>query len=121
MSEDDAHRLAQFIKDHDKRFVARAHPDGAASVVVLTRADDGTPLEPIAEVFEYEAEQITGDDPGPTVRQAWQKWGAALQHRGTQIPPDEWADVVWQIGWTFVNIHSQLYSCHRLTADGLFP
>ena len=79
MSEEDARRLAQFVKDHDKRFHARAHPDGADSVVLLTRADDGTALEPVSEVARYQAEQIERDDPGPTVRAAWETWGAALR------------------------------------------
>ncbi len=79
MTEDEARGLAQFVKDHDKRFHARAHPDGAGSVVLLTLVSDGTALPPVTEVAGYEAEQIVRDDPGPTVRAAWQTWGAALR------------------------------------------
>ncbi len=79
MTETEARALAEFIKDHDKRFEAKARPEGEASTVLLTLASDGTPLEPVATLAEYEQARIAGDDPGPTVRAAWGAW---LQRRG---------------------------------------
>lgn len=78
MSKEDAKRLAEFVKDHDKRFEAKAQPDadGAGSHVLLTRVSDGTTLEPITGTDQYQARLIEGDDPGPTVRAAWEKWGS---------------------------------------------
>ncbi len=74
MTEQQAAHFAQFIKDHDKRFEAKAHPDGDQSVVLLTDALDGTALEPISEIADYSTAQIEQNDPGPTVRAAWGKW-----------------------------------------------
>lgn len=74
MTDDEARRLAEFIKDHDKRFEAKA----ADGVVRLTLAADGTELAPVAGVEDYRAAYIERDDPGPTVKAAWEKWGAAL-------------------------------------------
>ena len=74
MTEENAHALAQFVKDHDKRFEAKAQPDGDQSAVLLTLAADGTVLDAITAIGDYEATQIIGDDPGPTVRAAWDKW-----------------------------------------------
>ena len=77
MTKEDAQRLAEFVKDHDKRFEAKAKTDDGAegSHVLLTRASDGTVLEPITSIDQYRTELIEGDDPGPTVRAAWEKWG----------------------------------------------
>ena len=74
MTETNAHALAEFVKDHDKRFEAKAQPGGDNSTVLLTLAADGTVLDPITSIDTYEAAQIVGDDPGPTVRAAWNKW-----------------------------------------------
>ncbi len=74
MTETDAHALAEFVKDHDKRFEASVQPGGDASAVLLTLAADGTVLDPITSIDDYEAAQIAGDDPGPTVRAAWGNW-----------------------------------------------
>ncbi len=74
MTEDQAHKFAEFIKDHDKRFEAKAHPGGAESTVLLTLASDGTVLDPISDIAEYQTTQMDGNDPGPTVRAAWDKW-----------------------------------------------
>lgn len=74
MTEENARALAEFVKDHDKRFEAKAQPDGEQSAVLLTLAADGTVLDPITAIGDYEAAQIVGDDPGPTVRAAWDKW-----------------------------------------------
>lgn len=74
MTESEARALAEFVKDHDKRFEAKARPDGDGSTVLLTSASDGTPLEPITNIAEYGRAQIEGDDPGPTVRAAWEAW-----------------------------------------------
>ena len=80
MTHEDARRLAEFVKDHDKRFEAKAKTDDEAgdSHVLLTRVADGTTLEPITSIDQYREQQIEGDDPGPTVKAAWEKWGAAL-------------------------------------------
>ena len=83
MTEDLANKLAEFIKDHDKRFEAKARPDGTASTVLLTLASDGTTLEPIADVAGYEEEQIKQNDPGPTVKAAWDNWKP--QHSGNEF------------------------------------
>jgi len=37
---------------------------------------DGTTREPITSFDQYRAELIEEDDPGPTVRAAWKKWGS---------------------------------------------
>ena len=74
MTEEHAEHFAQFIKDHDKRFEAKARPEGLESSVLLTQASDGTVLEPIVEVEAYREAQIEQNDPGPTVREAWEKW-----------------------------------------------
>ena len=76
MTDDEARRLAEFIKDHDKRFEAKAATDGGGGLVKLTLAADGTELEPITEIAQYRAAHIERSDPGPTVRAAWQKWQA---------------------------------------------
>ena len=78
MTHEDARRLAEFVKDHDKRFEAKAKTDdqGEGSHVLLTRASDGTTLEPITSVDQYREQQIERDDPGPTVKAAWEKWGS---------------------------------------------
>ena len=77
MTHEDARRLAEFVKDHDKRFEAKAKSDdaGGDSHVLLTRASDGTTLEPITSVDQYRTQLIEEDDPGPTVCAAWAKWG----------------------------------------------
>jgi len=76
MTTEDALRLAEFVKEHDKRFEAKAKTDDPEGIhVLLTRASDGTMLEPIMSIDQYRAELIEGDDPGPTVRAAWEKWG----------------------------------------------
>ncbi len=74
MTEEQAHKFAEFIKDHDKRFEAKARPDGDASAVLLTLASDGTVLDPVADISEYQQAQIDENDPGPTVKAAWDKW-----------------------------------------------
>ena len=80
MTEGQAHQFAEFIKDHDKRFEAKARPDGNESAVLLTLASDGTVLDPISDLAEYEQAQINKNDPGPTVRAAWDHWRG--QHHG---------------------------------------
>ncbi len=74
MTEQQAVHFAQFIKDHDKRFEAKARPGGDQSAVLLTLASDGTVLAPIEEIAVYEETQIAQNDPGPTVQAAWEKW-----------------------------------------------
>lgn len=76
MEKEEAMRLAQFIKDHDKRFEASAKTDELDSnYVLLTRVSDGTTLEPITRMDQYQHRLIEDDDPGPTVRAAWENWG----------------------------------------------
>ena len=74
MTETDARALAEFVKDHDKRFEASVQPGGDQSAVLLTLAADGTTLDPITTIGDYEAAQIVENDPGPTVHAAWDKW-----------------------------------------------
>lgn len=74
MTEEQATQFAEFIKDHDKRFEAKARPDGPDSAVLLTSASDGTVLDPISEIAVYQKTQIDANDPGPTVRAAWAHW-----------------------------------------------
>ena len=64
-----------FIKDHDKRFEAKAKSEVKTAMArtltcLLTRADDGTTLPPITQIAQYHAEWIEASDPGPTVRAA---------------------------------------------------
>ena len=77
MTKEDAQRLAEFVKDHDKRFEAKAKTDDEAgdSHVLLTLASDGTTREPITSINQYRTELIEADDPGPAVKAAWEKWG----------------------------------------------
>jgi hypothetical protein len=74
MNEQQAHALAEFVKDHDKRYKAKAHPDADRSTVVLTLAADGTTLPPIHDWVEYQQTYIDAHDPGPTVREEWEAW-----------------------------------------------
>ena len=74
MTEAEAAHFAQFIKDHDKRFEAKAKPEGDQSTVLLTDAGDGTVQEPISDVAKYRETWIKQNDPGPTVQAAWEKW-----------------------------------------------
>ena len=80
MTEHEARALAEFVRDHDKRFVASVVPpeggegEGGAAVR-LERADDGTPLHPLRSAEQYHAEHVAGGpDPGPTVTSAWEAW-----------------------------------------------
>ena len=74
MTKEQAAHLAQFIKDHDKRFEAKARLEGDGSAVLLTDAADGTVREPISDIAVYRDTLIEQNDPGPTVRAAWDKW-----------------------------------------------
>lgn len=90
MTREDALRLAEFVKDHDKRFEAKAKTDdpqtddAGGSHILLTRASDGTTLEPIMEIEQYRAHLIEDDDPGPTVCAAWEKWGGGQAKADTE-------------------------------------
>ena len=54
MTTEDALRLAEFVKDHDKRFEAKAKTEDPADIhVLLTRVADGTALEPITSADQY--------------------------------------------------------------------
>ena len=74
MTEAQATHFAQFIKDHDKRFEAKAKPEGSRSTVLLTDAGDGSVLDPLSDIALYQEMWIEQNDPGPTVRAAWEKW-----------------------------------------------
>jgi hypothetical protein len=76
MSHEEADALTEFIKDHDKRFEAKARMEGGDSSVLLTLVSDGVPLAPIVSIEQYRSEQIEANDPGPTVRTAWEAWSA---------------------------------------------
>ena len=78
MTEEQARHFAEFIKDHDKRFEAKAKPDGNESAVLLTLASDGIVLEPISEIADYQQTHIEQNNPGPTVKTAWEAWRARL-------------------------------------------
>ncbi|BDI29726.1 hypothetical protein CCAX7_17770 [Capsulimonas corticalis] len=77
MKDNQAEALAQFIKDHDKRYEAKAHREDTDSSVVLTAVVDGVPLEPITRIEQYRVQQIEENDPGPTVRAAWETWSSS--------------------------------------------
>lgn len=70
MDADEASALEQFIKDHDTRYVPSATADGA---VLLKHTSDGQEVT-VRSIAEYEAEFMKGRDPGPTVKEAWEKW-----------------------------------------------
>jgi len=74
MNEHEAAALAQFVKDHDKRFTAAVQTSGGDFSVPFTRADDRTELPPVRTLDEYHQAHIEQNDPGPTVRAAWEKW-----------------------------------------------
>lgn len=79
MTHEQADALAQFVKDHDKRFSAAVHAgegENDDAHVLLTHADDGTDLPPVRTPGEYQTFHIEQNDPGPTVRAAWEKWRA---------------------------------------------
>ena len=82
MTKAQAAHFAEFIKDHDKRFEAKAKPDGDDSAVLLTLASDGTVLAPVTDIAEYQRLLLDADDPGPTVRAAWEKWQSKEQAHG---------------------------------------
>lgn len=70
MDADEAAALVQFIKDHDTRYVPSASEDGS---VMLKQTSDGQETT-VHSVAEYEAQFISGRDPGPTIKAAWEKW-----------------------------------------------
>ena len=83
MTQAQAAHFAQFIKDHDKRFEAKAHPNGDQSEVLLTDAADGMVHEPVSDLAAYQSAWIERNDPGPTVRAAWDKWQAQMDQEQT--------------------------------------
>ena len=82
MTEEQARQFAEFVKDHDKRFEAKARQDGNQSAVLLTLASDGSVLEPVSEIEEYRKTQIEENDPGPTVKAAWDTWQGRVLNGG---------------------------------------
>ena len=73
MTEQQAAYFDELIKDHDKRFEGKARLDGSESAVLLTLASDGTVLDSISAVSEYQKAQIDGNDPVPMVKAVWDK------------------------------------------------
>ena len=76
MTKEEASALAEWIKDHDTRYEAKAMTDGPECYVALTRPADGTPLDPIYKTEEYGSRYVEKTDPVPTIREAWEKWRA---------------------------------------------
>lgn len=76
MTMEEATALAEWIKDHDTRYEAKAMTGEPECCVLLTEPADGTQLEPIYQTEEYGARYVTQNDPGPTIREAWDKWRA---------------------------------------------
>ena len=74
MTRDEAAALEQFVKDHDTRFEAQVSADGADASLLLRDPRDGTQLEPVRSSDEYRARFIAGCDPGPTIRESFEKW-----------------------------------------------
>ena len=74
MTEEEAHRLAEFVHDHDKRFEAKAQTEGTDSFVLLTQIGDGMTLDLITSLAQHQVELVERDDPGPTVGAAWTQW-----------------------------------------------
>ncbi len=83
MTLEEANALEEWIKDHDTRYLAKAKTDADRCYVLLTRPEDGTELDPIYDIEAYAARHIEGDDPGPTIHGAWQRWASSrLGSRG---------------------------------------
>ena len=74
MTSEQAAALEQFIKDHDTRFLAKAVTDGDDVRVELTKPQDGANVEPVRSLDEYSSRYVYSGDPGPTIREAWEKW-----------------------------------------------
>ena len=87
MTNEEASALVQFIKDHDTRYQATAMADDGECYVLLTRPEDGTRLDPVYTVEEYGEQHIDRMDSSPTIRDAWERWFAAL--RGDGEDPDQ--------------------------------
>jgi len=92
MNEPEAAALAQFVKDHDKRFTAAVQTSGGDFSVLFTRADDGAELPPVRTPDEYRRTHIEQNDPSPTVRAAKGKW----QPRNDADSPNSAADEMEQ-------------------------
>ena len=76
MTREEAIALAEWVKDHDTRYEAKAMTDMLECYVLLTQPVDGTQLEPVYRAEEYGARHVEQNDPGPTIREAWDKWRA---------------------------------------------
>jgi hypothetical protein len=77
MTTDDAQALRQFIKDHDTRFEATVSGEGADAAVELRSLEEGAPLERVESIEQYRHRFIEAHEPGPTIREAWEKWRQA--------------------------------------------
>lgn len=82
MTREEASSLVQFIKDHDTRFEATAMDQDGESYVLLTEPVEGKRLDPVYAVEEYRQRHIDAADPGPTIREAWERWRAASREDG---------------------------------------
>ena len=70
----DANALEQFIKDHDTRMKASAVDCGAESYVALVQHRDGSELEPVRSMEDYQKRYVESSSAGPTIRESWEKW-----------------------------------------------
>jgi hypothetical protein len=79
MSNDEAEALRRFIKDHDTRFEASVSGEGGRASVELRSLEEGAPLERVESIEQYRESFIDAHDPGPTIREAWEKWRGSGQ------------------------------------------
>lgn len=77
MTREEAESLERFVKDHDTRFLATTSENGGAWCVLLTRPEDGAPMEPVRSVAEYGARHVESSSPGPTIAAAWERFREA--------------------------------------------
>ena len=73
MTHQEGSALAEFIKDHDTRYEAKAMTDDAEAYVLLTQPEDGTQFDPVYTIESYGHQYIERVDPGPTIRTAWDR------------------------------------------------
>ena len=76
MTTEQAQALRQWIKDHDTRFEASVSGEGADVAVELRPPGEGTPVERVESAAQYGERFIEAHDPGPTIREAWERWKA---------------------------------------------
>ncbi len=82
MTIEEASALAGWIKDHDTRYEAKAMTGEPECYVLLTQPADGTQLDPIYNTDDYGTRHLAQNDPGPTIREAWDRWQAKREGGG---------------------------------------